>query len=257
MAKDMAADCGEEIEAAGAATRELARALVPDHDAGRDLTPAIAGTSRLSSVVTSEDAAYARYSMATDPDISIDKERVGRLGTEWDEERGNVRDAFRGLPTDLGTGRTGSLLLDRALDRVFKRGLYYQARHYLFSGEPEREWRRRVAGVLIDAARVRLDRGNAAATGDLSRNVRDGRRALGGTAPSAWAGRAASRLEETAIPVLTGREPVTPGKVTAIRLAALCLAGEADAARVPAAGDPFRGLVAGITLRERESASGR
>ncbi|MCP9977385.1 hypothetical protein [Actinomadura madurae] len=61
-------------------------------------------------------------------------------------------------------------------------------------------------------------------------------------------GRPPGRLEEVAIPVLTEREPLTAGKITAIRLAALCLACEVDGARTA---DPFRGIVTGITLMER------
>ncbi|QKW38706.1 hypothetical protein HUT06_35690 [Actinomadura sp. NAK00032] len=254
VAQDMAADCREDIEEAGVAARELARALVPDHDADRDLTDAVDATRSLSVAIRRENDAYARYSMATDPDIPIDEERAGRLSTEWDEERSNARAASIGLPADLGSGEAGSRLLDRALSRVFKRGLYYHARHYLLSAEPERAWRRRVADVLHGAACVRLARGNAAATGDLTRNVREGRRVLDGTSPSAWARQAVSRLEETAVPVLTERAPATANRITAIRLAALCLAYEADVARAPAAGDPFRGLVLGITLLERDGA---
>ncbi|MCQ0013566.1 hypothetical protein [Actinomadura madurae] len=165
VAKDVASDCPEALTAAGGTARESARILVPGHDAEHDLSTAVAGADRLSSAVRREGDAYARYQLATDPDISIDKKRAGELGDEWQGQRGHVRDALRELPGDLGRGETGSLLLDRALDRVFKRGLYYQTRHYLFSGEPERAWRRRVAGVLQNAARVR---GSAAPTGDLA-----------------------------------------------------------------------------------------
>jgi hypothetical protein len=254
VAQDMAVDCGEDLEEAGVAARELARVLAPDHGIDRDLTAAVDGARQLSRAIRRENDAYARYSLATDPDIPIDQERAGRLYGEWDEQRGSVRDASRGLPADLGSGETGSLLLDGALGRVFKRGLYYHARHYLLSAHPERAWRGRVADVLHRAARVRLDRGNAAATGDLTRNIREGRRELDAASPSAWARQAATRLEETAVPVLTEEAPATANRIAAIRLAALCLAYEADAARVPAAGDPFRGIVAGITLLERDGA---
>jgi hypothetical protein len=253
VAKDMAADCGAELKVAGAATRELARALVPGHDADRDLSPAIDATRRLSHAISSEDAAYARYSMATDPDISIDKNRAGELGNEWDDQRGRLREARHALPAGLGGGKTGSVLLDRALDRVFERGMYYQARYYLFSREPERGWRRRVAGVLHAAACARLDRGNEAAIGDLALNIHDGRRALDGAAPSAWAQQAASRLHAIATPVFAQQEPLTPRKATAIRLLALCLAREAEAARASAPGDPFHDVAVGITLLERDT----
>ncbi|RFS83085.1 hypothetical protein D0T12_23165 [Actinomadura spongiicola] len=251
VARDVAADCGAELEAAGAVTRELARALVPGHDADRDLTPAIAATRRLSHAISSEDNAYARYSMATDPDISIDKRRAGELGDEWEEQRGLLREARHGMPAGLGSGETGCVLLDRALDHVFKRGLYYQARYHLFSREPERQWRRRVANVLHAAACAKLGRANKAALGDLADNIRDGRRAIDGTTQSAWAQQAVSRLEAIATPVFALQEPLTLHKATAIRLLALCLAREAETARTPAPGAPFRGVAVGVTLLER------
>jgi hypothetical protein len=253
VAKDVADDCGAELKAAGDTTRELARALVPGHDADYDLTPAIAATRRLSHAISSEDAAYARYSMATDPDISIDNKRAGQLGNEWDEQKGHLREARQAIPAGLAGGKTGSLLLDRALDRVFDRGMYYQARYYLFSRDPERQWRRRVAGVLQATACSKLDRGIEAAIGDLSVNVHDGRRALDGTAPSAWAQRAMNRLEAIATPVFAQQEPLTPRKATAIRLLALCLARETETARAPAPATPFRAVAVGITLLERDT----
>ncbi|RKS77113.1 hypothetical protein BZB76_2487 [Actinomadura pelletieri DSM 43383] len=251
VARDMAADCGAELEAAGATTRELARALVPDHDTDRDLTPAIDATRGLSHAIRSEDDAYARYSMATDPDISIDKKRAGELGDEWEEQRRHLRRTRHGMPTGLGSGEIGCVLLDRALDRVFKRGMYYQTRYYLFSAKPERQWRRRVTGVLHAAACVKLDRGNQATAADLAVNIRNGRRTLDGTAQSAWGRQAVSRLEALATPVFAQQEPLTPHKATAIRLLALCLAREAEAARTPAPGAPFRGIVVGVTRLEQ------
>lgn len=184
VARDMASDCREELKAAGATTRVLARALVPDHDVDHDLTTAIAGADRLSAAMTREGNTYSDYHQATDPDTYIDQQRAGELWKQWQEQKDHVNDALRGLPTDLGSGKTGSMLLDRALDRVFERGLCYEIRHSLFSGAPERAWRRRVAGVLCDAARVRQVRGNATATcGDLADSLRAGRRALDDTAP--------------------------------------------------------------------------
>ncbi|WP_433323197.1 hypothetical protein [Spirillospora sp. CA-294931] len=251
VAKDMADDCGAELQAAGATTRELARALVPRHDADRDLTAAITATRQLSLAISSENNAYASFSMATDPDNPIDRERAEKLSEQWGQAQRHLREAR--MPASLGSGKTGSVLLDRALDRVFKRGMYYQARLYLFNQEPKRPWRRRVAGVLHAAACAKLDCGNEAAIGDLAVNIRDGRRALDRTTASAWARQAMSRLEAIATPVLAQQEPLTPHKATAIRLLALCLAREAEAAYRPAPGDPFHGLAVGVTLLVRDT----
>ncbi len=64
----------------------------------------------------------------------------------------------------------------------------------------------------------------------------------------------ASRLEGIAVPVFTRQERLDPGKAAAIRLAALCLAGEdlhsglGDKAGLNAA---FQEIAAGVTLLER------
>jgi hypothetical protein len=242
VARDMVSDCREELLEAGATTRELARALVPDHDVDQDLTAAIAGTEQLSAAVRRESNSFWNYHHATDPDGYIDKQRTDEAWEEWHEDKGRAESAYHALPSDLDGGETGSLLLDRALDHVFYRGLYYEIRHYHFSREPQRAWRRRVARVLTKAACARLDRGDAAGTGDLADSVREGRRVLDATAPSAAA---------------HGQEAYTATKGTAIRLMALCLARELEAARIRAADDPFRDVVIGITLMEQDSPEAR
>ena len=258
VADDMISGCrgAGELAVAGATTRELARALAPAHDVDRDLTTAIAAVEHLNWSLKAEKNAYADYSLVTDPDNShIDPERSDETWTRWQGHKDRVGNAVGGLPADLGDGKVGSLLLDRAIDRVFKRGLFYGIR-WVFAGEPERMWRRRVAKVLLDAARVGLIRGRAAATGSLADDVRGGRRVLVEATSSAWARQAASRLEEIAVPVFTRQEPLTADKVTAIRLAALCLAHESRAARITAAGEAFRDIVVGITLMEQDTAAG-
>jgi hypothetical protein len=68
--------------------------------------------------------------------------------------------------------------------------------------------------------------------------------------PRAWAASVAERLIVNATPVLSRRELVTPEKAGVIRVAALCLAGEADALERTDIGDQFRGIAAGITWLE-------
>lgn len=70
--------------------------------------------------------------------------------------------------------------------------------------------------------------------------------------PHAWVSEVAHRLEELAVPVFTRRERLTPETATSIRLAALFLAAEADAAtRGSALGDDFREIAAGVTLLQQ------
>jgi hypothetical protein len=70
-----------------------------------------------------------------------------------------------------------------------------------------------------------------------------------------WADEVAKWLEDTAVPIFTRRMPVDPETAAAIRLAALCLAGEVCGESSdeidPSVGLQFRQIVAGITLLER------
>jgi hypothetical protein len=70
---------------------------------------------------------------------------------------------------------------------------------------------------------------------------------------SSWAFTIAESLERNAAPVFERRERPTPEAATAIRLAALSLAGEADGLGQRDAGDMFREVAAGITLLERRA----
>ena len=258
VADDVISDCGgaRGLAVAGAATRELARTLAPAHDVERDLTTAIAMVKQLNWTLIAERNAYADYSMVTDPDNNyIDPKRSEETWKRWQEHKDRIGDATGRLPADLGSGKVGSLLLDRAVDRVFERGWFFGIRAML-SAEEERLWRRQVLRVLLGAARVAPVRGRPAATGSLADDLRRGGQALVEATPNAWARQATSRLEEIAVPVLTGQEPLDARKVTVIRLTALCLTRESEAAKAPAAGEAFRDIVAGITLIERDTAAG-
>ena len=61
------------------------------------------------------------------------------------------------------------------------------------------------------------------------------------------------RLQQTAVVVFDRREQLTSGRATSMRLAALCLAAEADAQDQRPLGDAFREIAAGITLLERRT----
>jgi hypothetical protein len=67
---------------------------------------------------------------------------------------------------------------------------------------------------------------------------------------SSWSSAVAEHLRRRAEMVFAGVERPTPEKATAIRLAALSLAAEADAVKCRNIGDMFRQLAAGITLLE-------
>ena len=68
-----------------------------------------------------------------------------------------------------------------------------------------------------------------------------------------WASAVTRRLRQTAVAVFVRREQLTPSGATSVRLAALCLAAEADAQDQRQLGDAFREIAAGITLLERRT----
>ena len=70
---------------------------------------------------------------------------------------------------------------------------------------------------------------------------------------SPWAYQVVSNLEKTALPIFTRQQPLTSDTATALRLAALCLAAEADACDANLLGNTFREIAAGVTLLERRA----
>ena len=68
-----------------------------------------------------------------------------------------------------------------------------------------------------------------------------------------WAATVGRRLQETAIPVFNRQEQLTSADATSIRLAALCLAVEAEDLDQSELGEDFRKIAAGVTLIERRA----
>lgn len=66
-----------------------------------------------------------------------------------------------------------------------------------------------------------------------------------------WAALVATALQDTALPVATWQQPLSADSAIAIRLAALCLAAEADSARLRTT---FHEIAAGVTFLERRAA---
>lgn len=97
---------------------------------------------------------------------------------------------------------------------------------------------------------IRADPGGLPDT--LQEAVRALRNAVAGRGPqAAWPTAVAENLMEYAGPVFAGIRRVEPEKASAIRLAALCLAGEADSLGDPGRtdiGEMFRQIAAGVTI---------
>jgi hypothetical protein len=74
-----------------------------------------------------------------------------------------------------------------------------------------------------------------------------------GAASLPWAHQVAINLQEIALPIFTRQQPLTKDTATTVRLAALCLAAEADARKANHLGNTFREIAAGVTLLERRA----
>lgn len=74
---------------------------------------------------------------------------------------------------------------------------------------------------------------------------------------TSWHSAMAKRLRHNAGPVFARAEPPTLEKATAIRMAALCLAAEADRMERKNIGDQFRQVAAGITLLQHQATDKR
>ena len=70
---------------------------------------------------------------------------------------------------------------------------------------------------------------------------------------SLWPAIVAERLQQTAGPVFARAQRIATEQATATRLAALCLAAEADGIERKDIGDMFRQVAAGITLLQHRA----
>jgi RecA/RadA recombinase len=123
----------------------------------------------------------------------------------------------------------------------------------------------RFTAAFIDAAGIpagHLTADPAALEATLQKAVRWladalNRRRAGLREASPWPSAVSMRLKQDAGPVFARTERPVPGKAPAIRIAALCLAAEADVMKLKEIGDMFRQVAAGITLLERRMAGER
>jgi hypothetical protein len=77
--------------------------------------------------------------------------------------------------------------------------------------------------------------------------------ALIGPDTAAWIEKVADRMQQIAAPIVARETEISADTATAIRVAARCLAAEADLHENPDVGDIYRRIAAGITLLERRA----
>ncbi|MFD0684493.1 NACHT domain-containing protein [Actinomadura fibrosa] len=188
------------------------------------------------------DEAHALAVALDKPDTDLDETaRHARhlAGLEPGDPADGTADVRQACLQAMGTAMTDAL--EQALERTAYKSLY--------------TFPREMAAVLADRA------GLASAEDTVSpdslvatvHSARDGLlRALDaqGSPCHDWAGHVAEHLRLLAVPAFERRVELAQDQATAIRLAALCLAAEADPVDAAAA-DAYRRIARGVTLLER------
>jgi NACHT domain-containing protein len=170
-------------------------------------------------------------------------------------------DAARALDADdaLESDRALDRAFDRALGRVMGSALSYALADVLRQDTPTATWPAEFSRVLIEQTAIGKT-SYLVSPDTLMEETRSGRNALlarlgpvDKLPTSSWAYHILDGLEETALPIFTRQQPLTADSATALRLAALCLATEADTLAAGDTGSIFRGIAAGVTLLERRA----
>ena len=219
-------------------------ALALDLDPALDLEPALALDPALD--------------LARDLDLDLD------LARDLDLDLALVLD--RVLNRVLARARDPAHALDRVLDRVLARECSQVMGSALSQALTEALRKDAPAASPVEFAKAFTHvAGISAMTrlvspDTLTQRITDATRALQATqmpyprtgSPS-WAATVGRHLQGTAIPVFNRQEQLTSAGATSIRLAALCLAVEADDLDQSKLGEDFRKIAAGVTLIERRA----
>lgn len=158
----------------------------------------------------------------------------------------------------------GDHAFDRALEQSMGVALSSTVTRMLRAGVPSDSWTdsfaRRFALRTWDGStswRVSPD--------DLAHRAREACRTIhgrhltaqGGPDEPCWADVVTRRFEQAALSAFDGRDPITPVIAGELRIAALCLAAEADSLGEPEAGTDFRRIAIGVTLLEERAQGDR
>ncbi|MGH3912041.1 MAG: NACHT domain-containing protein [Pseudonocardiaceae bacterium] len=228
LARDLARDLDRELALARDRARDLGRACVLTRPLARD---------HAHTLDLDRDLVLTRD---LDRDLALVLLRA--LALDLARARDLDRDLARDLARDLEDIR--SRVMGRALASVLAGPLHRNASVTMWPAEFAREFVN-VAGVAKADYIVAPD--------TLADRVRSGHQGLTDLLgwPDPWTHQVARNLQEIALPVFSRQQPLTTETATAIRLAALCLAVEADIRQAHQLGDTFREIAAGVTLLER------
>jgi hypothetical protein len=178
---------------------------------------------------------------------------------DLDRLRDLARDLARVLDRVRDLARDLDGVLARDLDLVMGSALSHALTRVLRQGTATSTWSVKFSHALVEATGIA--RATYIVSLDmLADKVHSGRGALlellgppDEAALPPWAYQVISNLEKTALPIFTRQQPLTSDTATALRLAALCLAAEADVRDANQLGDTFREIAAGVTLLERRA----
>ncbi|RSM50780.1 NACHT domain-containing protein [Amycolatopsis balhimycina DSM 5908] len=164
----------------------------------------------------------------------------GKMREEYAEQESSQSEVMRlieGLPANLVSGDAPARALSEPLTAAFR------------SPRPA-NWHQVFRTEFTRVARV-AECGGVVSLDDLADHVRDGGAAVTKATPTPWANAVCRKLADNALPVFERRTRLTPVAATAIRVAALCLAVEADTHCPGPIGDQLRAVATGTTLLER------
>ena len=148
------------------------------------------------------------------------------------------------------TGNLGDPLpsLKRALEKMIGTGLAAGVSHALIPPYAINRMRHTFAAGLAQAATIAETDRFVVALDTMSDTVRKACRSFAGRPTSPWSRTLANRLAEIAEPMFARRRALCPDDVTAVRMAALALAAEADPTIDPDLAHRFKTIAAGVTL---------
>ena len=230
--------------------RDLGRALAHDLALDRDL----AHVRDLALDLVSDLDRVRGLDRARDLDLVLDRARDLAVAIDETVNRYLASGPIHGLDQPI-LDTTCRFLLGRAFSDAITEIL-------LRSNQPDR-WTARFAAAFTDATgagraeHLTADPATMEATLlDAVTKLADALNEELADLPDAasWRSAMAERLRRNAGPVFARAERPTPEKTATIRMAALCLAAEADGMERKDIGDQFRQLAAGITLLHRRGA---
>lgn len=229
-------------------TRAVDAATVIDlHQSARDRATELARILVLTRALT----------VGPHPELDRASALAGDLAFNLDHDlalaRASARDLLITLHRIDGLDRANNRSLDHLLaldgDLTPGGGLATIGAALLAEAVPADEWATRFADLFVGQTKLgyqvdpeRLAELAESATGALVEQP----------AGAAWTREVAVRTAALAAAVLGGQDPVSSEQATQLRLAALCLAYEADQV-APAAAESYRRIAAGVTLLERRA----